>query len=37
MCAQVVSEDEDDVRLVGGEGRERSEEEGEEAHGAEEG
>jgi len=33
MRAKVVGEDEDHVGLVGGEGRERSEEEGEETHG----
>jgi hypothetical protein len=32
MRAKVVGEDEDHVRLVRGKGRERSEEEGEEAH-----
>jgi hypothetical protein len=36
-AAEVIGQDQDDVRLVGGEDRERSKEEGEEAHGAEEG
>ena len=37
MRSKVVGEDEDDVRFVRGDGRERSKEQGEEAHSAEEG
>jgi hypothetical protein len=36
-AAEVIGQDQDDIRFIRGDGRERGEQEGEEAHGAEEG